>query len=139
MKRDQLAANIDVAPTIADLAGARPGLVVDGRSLRPALVGAGGAWRTAMLIDGFITDADGDDRAFDAVRTRRYLYVEHPSGERELYDLRLDPYQVASVAAVASYDAVRADLAGKLDTLRTCRGESCWITAPDRTPSPATD
>ena len=139
VKRDQLAANIDLAPTIADLAGARPGLVVDGRSLRPALVGAGGAWRTAMLIDGFITDADGDDRAFDAVRTRRYLYVEHPSGERELYDLRLDPYQVASVAAVASYDAVRADLAGKLDTLRTCRGESCWITAPDRTPSPATD
>jgi arylsulfatase A-like enzyme len=134
--RTELAANIDVAPTIADLAGASPNATVDGRSLRPVLVG-GGAWRTAMLIDGKILDPADGLHWFDAVRTDRYLYVAHSTSERELYDLKEDPHQIENVAAVPAYAGVRADLTSKLRTLKTCSGRRCWIAAPDRSPTRA--
>ena len=127
----ELVANIDLAPTIADIADAVPNASVDGHSILPLLTG-GGAWRTAVLIDGVVR---GRDHPFDAVRTNRYLYVEHASGERELYDLKKDPYEVENEAAAPTYAGVLADLAGKLDVLKACTGMTCWIIAPDMNPT----
>jgi arylsulfatase A-like enzyme len=133
--RAELVANIDIGPTIADIADAAPNASVDGRSILPLLT-SGGAWRTAVLIDGVIL---GREHPFDAVRTNRYLYVEHASGERELYDLRRDPYQVENEAAAPAYAGVLADVAGKLNALKACAGVSCWTTAPDVSPADVAD
>ena len=129
--RAELVANIDLAPTIAEIAGAAPDTSVDGRSLLPLLTN-GSAWRSAVLIDGVTRDGD---HPFDAVRTNRYLYVEHAGGERELYDLKQDPYEVENAAPAPAYAGVLADLAIKLDALRACADLSCWITAPDLNPA----
>ena len=59
-----------------------------------------------------------------ALRTERYLYVEYPNGERELYDMQTDPYQLQNLAATAD-PALLADLAARLDQLRVCAGADC--------------
>ena len=40
---------------------------------------------------------------FDALRTYRYLYAEYSTGERELYDLERDPYELQSRHADGAY------------------------------------
>ncbi len=62
---------------------------------------------------------------YAAVHTTRFVYVEHNTGERELYDLSSDPYELASLHASPAYDQVRSDLARRLLALRSCKGAAC--------------
>ena len=55
------------------------------------------------------------------VRTDRFLYVEHKSGEKELYDMRVDPRQDTNVVGVPRYAHFRSELADVLHKLRDCR------------------
>ena len=68
------------------------------------------------------------DRPYIGVRTDRYTYVVWTeTGEEELYDRELDPYQLTNVAADPAYGEVKAELAAKLVKLDDCRGESCNV------------
>jgi hypothetical protein len=51
-----------------------------------------------------------------AVRTSRYLYAVYETGERELYDLAEDPYELRNLSKVAP-GIIRARLQGVLDRL----------------------
>jgi N-acetylglucosamine-6-sulfatase len=59
-----------------------------------------------------------------ALRTEEHLYVEYKTGERELYDLKEDPYELRDRYATASPDLKRR-LEGQLDALRKCSAEGC--------------
>ena len=61
---------------------------------------------------------------YHAVRTTRYLYVEYVTGERELYDLRSDPYELHDIVTTASPVLVH-ELAEEVAALRTCKAASC--------------
>ncbi len=92
-----LALNIDIAPTIADLAGVDPPLPQDGASLLPLLEPGGEPWRDRFVVE-FLGFAPGVP-AYSALRTNRYLYVEYENGWRELYDMRADPFQLRNMLA----------------------------------------
>ena len=95
---DRLVANIDLAPTIADVAGVDlPG--ADGRSLRPLLSGEEEGWRDELLIEHL--RGANPVPTYCAVRTERYLFAVYGTGERELYDLSVDPYQLRNLAGTA--------------------------------------
>lgn len=133
---NKLVGNIDIAPTIVDIANASENVTFDGRSILSILKGNLPAWRTALRVDGtldYSPEVPGTP-AFDAVKTPRYTYVEHAGGPKELYDLATDPYQVANKAGLAAYASVQADLAAKMNQLRNCSGNACWITSSDLTP-----
>ena len=115
-RRRDLVTNADIAPTILEAARARAGLVQDGRSLLDRPIDR------ELLIQG---PAGYDAVAFSALRSRRFSYAEHATGERELYDLRRDPHQLRSVHDHPRYAAVRARLARRLAALRRCAGASC--------------
>ena len=113
-----LVSNVDVAPTIAELAGVEPPDATDGRSLVPALSGeAGRDRRDAVLLYGDGIEDEGLP-AFWAVRTRSHKYVESESGERELYDLRADPWELRSVHRDREQAAVLRGLRNRLAALR---------------------
>jgi N-acetylglucosamine-6-sulfatase len=123
---DPLVSNIDWAPTIVDAAGASPGRVIDGISLLPVARDPTTAPNRTLLVEQHrATTITTDPPRFSAIRTRRYLYVEYATGEREFYDLTTDPYEVRSLHNDPSTGITRALLAKRLATLRTCAGSTC--------------
>jgi len=121
-RRRQLVTNADLAPTILEAAGATPGRVQDGRSLFGLLRDRDRDWGRELLFEG---PTGFDAVAFSALRNERYLYVEHDNGERELYDMRRDPHQLASLHRDPGRAALQARLAQRLAALQVCAGASC--------------
>ena len=62
---------------------------------------------------------------YQAVRTERYSYIEWITGERELYDLDVDPWQIESKHLDPAYLRTQAALALALARIRLCAGEAC--------------
>jgi arylsulfatase A-like enzyme len=105
-------ANIDLAPTIAAAAGVPfPG--ADGSDLLPLLEGRQDRWRQALLIEHM--RGTNPIPTYCAVRTSRYLYAVYDTGERELYDLAADRYQLRNLSNAAP--ALRTRLQAVLDRL----------------------
>jgi arylsulfatase A-like enzyme len=111
--------NIDLASTIAELAGTKPGLPQDGRSLVPLLRGQSVQWRRDFVVEylGESMYHDGGPPPFQAVRSTRWLYVEYLNGWRELYDLRRDPYELRNRATDPFLAGARQQLAARLQAL----------------------
>ncbi len=113
-----LTINADLAPTIVELANANPGLVMDGRSLIPVAQQPGIEQGRELLIE---------QPNFQAIRTERFMYAEHENGERELYDLMNDPFELQSRHGDPAYASEIAALAIRLQQLGNCTGASCQL------------
>lgn len=142
-------ANIDIAPTILDLAGANPCKadgecrVMDGRSLLP-LLGPAPEWPRSRAIVVELNEGTSELRptlpcSYSGVRVPGWIYVEYgsvpdpdtehceASGQRELYDLRRDPLELENRGPGGRRELRLATL---LDRLRGCSG------IEDRDPKP---
>lgn len=111
--------NVDVAPTIAGLAGVTPTISVDGVDLGPMLSAQRLPDRPGVLLEW---PGDTTVPAYLGIRTNDYLYVELATTEVELYDLTgvvgdADPYQLHNVADDERYAMVRMELAAQLTGL----------------------
>lgn len=129
VRRGEVVSNQDIAATIVDYANrygpgvqtcAAPGHCrrMDGRTLAP-LVGSGGTWPTDR---GVLAEINSGLHDYDAIRTPGYTYSELATGERELYDLQKDPYELRNRAGDPAYSAVQSRLAARLALLRRCSG-----------------
>jgi hypothetical protein len=114
--------NVDYAETILGAAGetARPERIEDGVNLLRLWRDGGLELGRDLLIDN--TPGAGH---FDAIRSRNFLYAEYATGERELYDLKRDPYELTSQHANTAYDRIKASLASRLHVLVSCAGGTC--------------
>lgn len=149
---EELVVNTDFASTFAALAGTE--FPADGRSLAPLLRGEESpAWRSSVLLEklpaeegggegkakdkakakgkegenksgGLPKAGPGGSPAFEAIRTGTHKYVEYNDGEKELYDLEADPYELDNVYESADPFLVE-DLETRLEALRDCSGEGC--------------
>jgi N-acetylglucosamine-6-sulfatase len=119
--RRQLVTNADLSPTILDAAGARPARAQDGRSLFHLLLDPGSQWGRELLIEG----GTNHGLTFTGLRNYRWKYVEHITGEVELYDLARDPDELVSLHADPALAPLRAELAARLAALRGCVGSGC--------------
>ena len=59
------------------------------------------------------------------MQSGRWVWVEYTNGEKELYDMINDPYQLTSRHKDPSLMSLRRDLADLLAELKTCTGDSC--------------
>jgi N-acetylglucosamine-6-sulfatase len=120
--RTQLSMNVDYAETILGAAGdtVRPERIEDGVNLLRF-------WRDGGLELGrdLLIDNTPGANHFDAIRSRNFLYAEYSNGDRELYDLKRDPDELASQHANPAYDAMKASLAERLHRLVSCTGATC--------------
>lgn len=144
--RDEMALNVDFAPTMAEWAGATTPDFIDGRSLIPLLAAGQDElppWRNAVLWEQgrpsgtLAPPGSHSDRNVPAVpgratpgpyrglRTGQYIYLEYrQTGVQELYDLTSDPYQLNNFAPTAPAELLSA-LSERLRRYMTCAGESC--------------
>jgi N-acetylglucosamine-6-sulfatase len=118
-KPAEMALNIDLAPTILDMAGVPVPQGVQGKSLVPVLQGRAKNWRKSFLIE------HSSDKVFprvehwgyQAVRTTRWKYIRYTelNGMDEFYDLEKDPYEmknlIHSPAAADALQDARKELA----------------------------
>ncbi len=83
--------NIDLAPTMADVAGIEPSSPVDGASLLPILAGDHTGWRKNSLFEY----ADGVGRPdFCGLRGARWKLIVYDSGAKELFHLPSDRWEM---------------------------------------------
>ena len=162
----ELAANVDIAPTILELAGAQADKSIDGRSLVPFMRDPNLRTRRPILFESFVetndveangapnTEPSGPITPGPAARAARasgggatasivappkdylgirlgpYKYIEWPSGEKELYDVTKDPYELNNIVKVPNLSPIRAFLHAQLVRLEGCVGRTCQEVAP---------
>jgi N-acetylglucosamine-6-sulfatase len=101
--RNEFALNIDLAPTLLELAGVSTpaGTRMEGRSLVPLLKGANTDWRKSFLIEYYSDTVFPRVRqmGYKAVRNERWKYIHYfeLEGMDELYDLKADPYEMRNI------------------------------------------
>jgi N-acetylglucosamine-6-sulfatase len=116
VQRPNLVANVDLAATILDAAKARADRRLDGRSLLPFA-------RDPLVRSG--RDILLETPSYSAIRTPNHVFVQHASGEQELYELPADPHQLQSLHADPRFAALKTDLGARLARLRACAGDAC--------------
>ena len=120
----RLVLNVDIPPTILELAGLPVPDAMHGDSLLPLLRSEAAAWRRSFLYEA-PTSSLGS-RPLLAVRTDRWKYVQtfDPNDPdrltfEELYDLQTDPHETENLAGRPESAARQAALRVELDRLRT--------------------
>jgi N-acetylglucosamine-6-sulfatase len=131
--RSEIVLNIDLAPTILELAGVSIPPSIEGNSLLPLLNNTAVNWRSDFLLEQW--QGGSQVTSYTGMRNAAWKYVEYETGETELYDLAADPYELVNVAANPAYAQVLATLNGRLDELKGLIGST---PTPDTrtTPSP---
>ncbi len=165
----ELAANVDIAPTLLELAGATATKSIDGRSLVPYVTDTSLRTRRPILFESFVetndveangteptaappsaraarakarpsaaTDPNSEATAsivappkdYVGIRLGRYKYIAWPSGEKELYDITRDPYELNNIVRDNNYAPIRNFLHKEVLRLATCVGRACRETTP---------
>lgn len=114
-RSEAFALNIDVAPTLLDLAGLEAPAGTQGRSLRPLLTEPDSPWRDEVFTE-HLWEYEPIPRT-EALRTRDWKlirYLDHPE-HVELYDLRDDPHEERNLAADPAHAATLAELSERCD------------------------
>jgi arylsulfatase A-like enzyme len=115
---DALVNDVDLAPTLAELAGALPPAQLDGLSLAGLIENPLAPWRTENYSEFISPYFSGNKMVFRSVRTDSFLYAEYNNGDREFYDLAIDPLEELNRFSIPAYAQVIADLQKVLQVLR---------------------
>ncbi len=120
LRPDAMALNIDVAPTLLDLAGLDIPDAMQGRSLVPLLKGQPPAdWRTDFFVEHLMDHVQIVKH--EGVRGKRNKYARYfeidPVYE-ELYDLQSDPLETRNLVQDPAYATVLAQMRTRCDELR---------------------
>jgi arylsulfatase A-like enzyme len=108
--RREMALNIDLAPTIMELAGISVPPQVQGRGLRPLLGRRNPSWRAEIFCEE-LWDHPEIPRS-ECVRTERWKYIQYPDHPEyvELFDLANDPDEKMNLAEDPGCARVLAEL-----------------------------
>jgi arylsulfatase len=123
---DAMAQQIDIAPTLVELTGARSPAAFQGRSLVALMRGA-----VTTIHDALIVGA-GREWHPVAVRTDRWKLIQHQEKPTELYDLSADPSETTNVYEQFPEEA-RA-LEQRLDAWRRETPERVGVEPEERVP-----
>lgn len=117
-KRDEMALNIDIAPTILSLAGVQIPQSMQGRDLMALIKGNAKNWRHDFLYEHLFKHP-AIPRSEGVVDERfKYLrYIDQKPVYEELYDLKNDPHEENNLAAEKEYAPVLQKMRKRCDAL----------------------
>ena len=117
---EQMVLNLDVAPTLLDIADLPAPAEIQGKSLLPLAEGKHIAWRQDWLYEYYEYPGFENVRPCRGVRTRRYKLIDFflPPEEFELYDLENDPDEKSNLYGEPEYAELSAHLKQRLAALR---------------------
>lgn len=123
-KLDQLALNVDIAPTVLELAGVPVPKEMHGRSLVPLLLGKTPPdWRKAFFYTYFFEQgfAAPTTQAIRTESAKLIQYPEHPEWT-EVFDLKADPYETKNLARDPGAAGLRLALEQEFERQRKAIG-----------------
>jgi arylsulfatase A-like enzyme len=153
-KTGELAANIDIAPTVLELAGASADKSIDGRSLVPFLADSALRSRRPILFESFVESSDVEAQGaisasgsrprgggataslltppkdYAGIRLGPYKYIAWPTGEKELYNINKDPNELNSLHRDPNYFPIRNFLHRQMKRFTSCVGRECREVTP---------
>jgi N-acetylglucosamine-6-sulfatase len=111
--RDQDVLNIDIAPTVLELAGVKSPVPMHGKSLMGVFGSADAPLRESVLTEYFLEKYVPEVPDWQCVRRGRWKYIHYHTleGADELYDLTADPREVHNVIG----DAANGEVVRELD------------------------
>ena len=114
---DKIVLNIDLAPTILELAGIPNVLPMDGRSLVPILENKHIIWREYFVYEYFMENNFGIQSDIFAIRDSNYKLVRYPQHPQwdEFFDLVNDPYEINNLISDRRYYELIEQMDEKLD------------------------
>ena len=122
-QRQEMVLNIDVAPTLLDLAGLPIPESMQGKSLRPLLSGKTPTWRNEFFYEHlFQVPLEHQSRVGNiprsiGVRTSRFKYLRYLDFENyeQLFDLEMDPDEKNNLAVESAFADRLKELREKTD------------------------
>jgi hypothetical protein len=110
--------NLDLAKTIFNLANVN-GSYSRGTDLTPILRGQAHSAKTEIIFQAYgKDDGDGGLPIYAAVRDGNWKYVELGTGEKELYNLSTDPWELVSLHNNSTYASLMSSLSSEIDPYR---------------------
>ena len=122
---ESMVLNLDIAPTLLDLAGVEIPKEMQGRSFVSLGTGTAKDWRKDWLYEYYEFPGPHSVRKHRGIRTERYKYIhyyEEPQ-EHELYDLEKDPLEKINLYGKEEYADLTKRLQKRLEELRKETGD----------------
>jgi len=122
--------NVDVHATILRMAGAtRPGATfpLDGISLTKYLAHPRRKLGRVVVHEAYNTFGAEPDPTWQGIRVGRWKWIEHRNGERELYDVLGDPFELENRAGDPALARLRSRLHRIFEKAADCAGRACVI------------
>jgi len=120
----EMVLNLDLAPSILDICGAKPLKDIDGQSWKPLLAGKTAGWRQSFLYFYNYEKEFPYTPNVRGVRTADWKYIHYPHGDgspdryqAELYHLTPDPLEVHNLIADPAAAGKLAELKNEHDRL----------------------
>lgn len=115
---DEMILNVDLCPTVLEIAGEKVPDGVQGRSFKKLLTGDASGWREDFLYEYFY-ESGFNTPTIRAVRTKNWKYVEYPGSDypAELWDLVNDPHEMNNLINDPSKSDILADMKNRLARL----------------------
>ncbi|MGH9404469.1 MAG: sulfatase family protein [Terriglobia bacterium] len=124
---DQMAINLDLAPTVLELAGVEVPKTMQGKSLVPFLKGSQPAeWRKDWLYEYYEYPGNQQVKPNRGVRSDRYKLIHYyePPEEFEVYDLQSDPGELHNLYGNPQHAELFKRLMNRLHELRKETGDT---------------
>jgi arylsulfatase A-like enzyme len=129
--RDEMVLDIDIAPTLLDLAGIEKPANMQGKSIVKLADAEDPGWRKEWLYDYYEFPGYEQVPPHHGIRTDRYKLIHYyfEPEEFELYDLREDPGETRNLYGDAAHAALQMDLLTRMRSLQASVPEKKSSTA----------
>jgi N-acetylglucosamine-6-sulfatase len=112
----QMVQNIDIAPTVLEVAGVKKPMRMDGQSMLPLLTGKTTPWRDAVFYEYYWERNFPQTPTVHGIRTDQYKYMHYHGiwDIDEFYDLKNDPAEMHNLINSPEHRAIITDLNRRL-------------------------
>ena len=113
---EKMEQNVDVAPTILEMAGLKKPDYMPGKSIVPLLKGDTTNWRDKIFYEYYWEyDFPMTPTTF-GVRTDQYKYIRYAGiwDQNELYDIKNDPNEIHNLINESKYQSIAEKMCGEL-------------------------
>lgn len=123
--REEMTLNIDIAPTIMELAGIEIPDHIKGKSIVPLVQNQQNNWRDAWFYQHYAYGGDPDAKVYipqsEGIRTERWKYIRYVGKDpvfEQLFDLENDPHETKNLVFQTEFHDILSEMRDRFLSLK---------------------